>query len=220
MRRTSIKTAPIRRDWVQRVPIRTALIVLAAPLLLPAGACSWGSGPSRDPGERVQAQTRDRVRAAELFSEGSRLHERGDTDEALEKYRASIEADDTFFAAWNNLGQLLMARRNYADAVAAFRVAGDLQPSDPRPEYNIGLAYQTIGWGEESYDHFERALERDPNYLPALRGVVRSAEMIGMGTPTVLGHIRNARLRESDERWREYFDRQHFRVQKLIEEQG
>jgi len=197
----------------------TAWMALCVLTLLSAGGCSWGSG-----GASVQSEapepSRNRARAMELFNEASRLHEKGDADAALEKYRASIEADDTFSAAWNNLGQILMSRRNYADAVAAFRVAGDLQPSDPRPEYNIGLAYQTIGWGEESYEHFERALERDANYLPALRGVVRSAEMIGRGTPRVLEHIRNARLRETDERWRDYFDRQHFRVQKLIEEQG
>lgn len=193
-----------------------AAAVMVSPFAL-LTACS-GSGPSRAAAGESGPSSRER--AITLFRDASALHERGKLDDALLKYRASIEADNTYFAAWNNMGQLLMDRRNYADAVSAFRVASDLEPSDPRPEYNIGLAYQTIGWGEESYNHFQIALERDENYLPALRGVVRSAEMIGLGNPEVLGYIRQGRLKESNDQWRSYFERQHFRVEKLIEEQG
>ena len=197
---------------------RYTAIALTITILL--SGCSGSSGPPRGEDAAVAQPSRDRAKALEAFNRASRLQRDDKLDEALEAYRDSIEADDSFFAAWNNMGQLLMARRNYADAVAAFRVAGDLQPSDPRPEYNIGLAYQTIGWAEESYQHFERALERDQNYLPALRGVVRSAEMLGKGTPRVLEYIRSARLRETNEDWRDYFDRQHFRVKELIDQRG
>ena len=100
----------------------------------------------------------------------------------------------------------------------AAKIAADLQMDDPRPDYNIGLAYQTIGWGDESYEHFQRSLDRDSNYLPSLRGIVRSAEMMGIGNQQVIEHIRNGQLRETNDQWREYFDRQRFRVEKLIEE--
>ncbi|MFK7759205.1 MAG: tetratricopeptide repeat protein [Phycisphaerales bacterium] len=161
---------------------------------------------------------RARAMALELFREASQLHEDGKNEQALAKYRESIETDNTIFAAWNNMGQLLMQQKNYADAVAAFKVASDLQQTDPRPDYNIGLAYQTIGWGEESLTHFQISLDRDSNYLPSIRGVVRSAEMLGKGDQQILEFIRNGQLRETNQQWREYFDRQRFRVEKLIDE--
>lgn len=161
---------------------------------------------------------RSRAKAIELFREASQLHEDEEFDKALIKYRESIEQDNTLFAAWNNMGQLMMQQKNYADAVAAYKIASDLQINDPRPDYNIGLAYQTIGWGKESYTHFQRSLDRDANYLPALRGAVRSAEMLGVGDQRVLDFIQNGQLRETNDQWREYFDRQRFRVEKLIAE--
>tara|TARA_R110002096_G_scaffold173781_2_gene347991 strand:- start:152695 stop:153348 length:654 start_codon:yes stop_codon:yes gene_type:complete len=172
--------------------------------------------PAKDPVEAYNQ--RSRAKALELFREASKLHEAGEEAKALTKYRESIDADNTLFAAWNNMGQLLMQQQNYADAVAAYKIASDLQTTDPRPDYNIGLAYQTIGWADESYEHFQRSIDRDPNYLPSLRGAVRSAEMLGIGDQQVLEYIRNGQLRETVTEWRTYFDRQRFRVEKLIDE--
>ncbi len=201
--------------------IRSALLLASATMLI--GGCgstpkTW-SETAKPAGDPVDAyKQRSRAEALDLFRQASVLHQEGEFDKALKKYHESIEKDNTIFAAWNNMGQLLMEQKNYADAVAAYKIASDLQLNDPRPDYNIGLAYQKIGWGEESFTHFERSLERDPNYLPSLRGIVRTAEMIGVGDQTVLQHIRNGQLRENDAQWREYFDRQRFRVEKVIDE--
>lgn len=201
--------------------IRTTLLIVCLSGSL-AGCSSTSqsrSGASSTAGDPVEAYNqRSRVEALELFRQASQLHQDGEYDKALQRYRESIDKDNTIFATWNNMGELLMQQKNYADAVAAYKVASDLQITDPRPDYNIGLAYQTIGWGDESYTHFQRSLDRDENYLPALRGVVRSAEMIGAGDQRILDFIRNGQLRETNDQWREYFDRQRFRVEKLIEE--
>ena len=206
------------------VPIKSIRNLLFIACATAAISGCGGSGQSRDgastaAGDPVNAyKQRSRAEALDLFRQASQLHQDGQYDKALQRYRESIDKDNTIFATWNNMGQLLMQQKNYADAVAAYKVASDLQISDPRPDYNIGLAYQTIGWGEESYTHFQRSLDRDANYLPALRGAVRSAEMLGAGDQRVLDYIRNGQLRETNEQWREYFDRQRFRVEKLIDE--
>ena len=192
---------------------------LSIACLLTLAGCGSSGDQSREPAPTIE-RTNDRALAIQRFNDASRAHERGDHEKALELYKSSINADNTFFAAWNNMGQLMMDQKNYADAVSAFKVASDLQPSDPRPEYNIGLAYQTIGWGDESFNHFELALERDAKYLPALRGIVRSAEMLGRGDQVVREYIRSAMLRESDPQWRAYFERQRFRVEKTMEDEG
>lgn len=199
-----------------------ALASSGAVLLASLGAAGCSSSNSRDRSAQQDLSQvgtqRSRAKAIELFRQASQLHEEEEYDKALIKYRESIEQDNTLFAAWNNMGQLMMQQKNYADAVAAYKIASDLQINDPRPDYNIGLAYQTIGWGKESYTHFQRSLDRDANYLPALRGAVRSAEMLGVGDQRVLDFIQNGQLRETDDQWREYFDRQRFRVEKLIAE--
>lgn len=202
-----------------------ALATVSATLLVSLGAVGCSSSSSRDRSANEdntyaeqEGVQRSRAKALEYFRQASQLHEDQEYDKALIKYRESIEQDNTLFAAWNNMGQLLMQQKNYADAVAAYKIASDLQLNDPRPDYNIGLAYQTIGWGKESLIHFERSLERDSNYLPSIRGAVRSAEMLGVGDQQVLEYIQNGQLRETDDQWREYFDRQKFRVEKLIEE--
>ncbi len=204
-----------------------ATLTLAAFTLLGAPAmtgCSspdrtWDTNTTKAASDPVDAyKQRSRTEAITLFNQASQHHENGDFEKALVKYRESIQRDNTIFAAWNNMGQLLMQEKNYADAVSAYKIASDLQLTDPRPDYNIGLAYQIIGWGDESFIHFDRSLDRDPNYLPSLRGIVRSAEMLGTGDQRILEFIRSGQLRENDDQWREYFDRQRFRVEKLIEE--
>ncbi len=205
---------------------RTALKPLAAGalLLLPLGpggagcaASPRGRAPVGEIDPALATAQRRRQEALDHYQKATRLAQDDQSDQALSEYRRALELDDQLYAAWNNMGQLLMARGNYADAVGAYQIAAGIEPTDPRPEYNIGLAYQQVGWAQDAYDHFERSLTRDPNYLPALRGLVRSAEMQGRGDEELLNLIKQAQLRETDEKWREYFRTQFFRVQALIE---
>jgi len=159
---------------------------------------------------------RRKQEALQHYSTASQFHLDEQYEEALAEYRKALELDDKLYAAWNNMGQLLMAQGNYADAVSAYQIASGIETTDPRPEYNIGLAYQKVGWAEDSFTHFENSLARDANYIPALRGVVRSAEMLGTGDSKILGYIKNAQLRETDEKWREYFSTQKYRVEAYI----
>ena len=114
------------------------------------------------------------------------------------------------------MGQLLMEREDYPNAVAAYQIASTLEPTDPRPEYNIGIVYQLLGWGQDSHEHFKLAIDRDPNYLPALHGIIRSSDMLGLGDESILAYIKNAQLRETDEQWKSYLSSQYYRVQALI----
>lgn len=189
--------------------------LLAAPLgcsstTARSGAKNGNSDPVAAYSARRQAEALAHIRKAES------LEAQGKDDEAILEYRAALETKNDMFAAWNNLGHLLMKKENYADAVSAFQVASRLQPGDPRPEYNIGLAYQRVGWAQDSFLHFELALDRDPVYLPALRGVVRSAEMLGQADQQVLDFIRSAQLRETEEQWKTYFQRQRVRVESQL----
>lgn len=200
--------------------MRTVLLLIAGVGLAGAGACS--SSPRLDDrsgvdtAEAMNQIAKRRAEAVRLAQEAERL-EATDRPRAIETYKQALALDDTLHNAWNNLGLLLMEDGNYADAVAAFQVAADLMPVDPRPPYNIGLAYQRNGWGEEAYRYFSMALERDPSHLPSMRGYVRAVEMTGRADERTMQIIRSAVMRETDEEWKTYFQRQRYRVEAMMD---
>lgn len=115
---------------------------------LTLSACS-SSSPKRDRSSNLeeidpsmQVLRQNRAKAREHYATATKLYKEGKHDEALEEYRNALELDDQLYAAWNNMGQLLMEQNNYADAVSAFQIAARIEPTDPRPLYNTGLAYQ------------------------------------------------------------------------------
>ncbi len=200
------------------------LLALGAMTALPMHGCSSPSPrtdgtPVSEINPAIAYSQRQRARALEHYSAASALHADGKPDEALSEYRKALELDDKLYGAWNNMGQLLMSQGNFADAVSAYKIASGIEPSDPRPEYNIGLVYQKVGWAQDSFEHFQNALSRDPHYIPALRGAIRSAEMLGKGDPQILSYIRNAQLRETDEQWIAYLSTQYYRVEAYIANQ-
>ena len=204
--------------------LRPTSLLCGLALVINAGSvgCSSSGSPRSDTNiseidPAIANLQRQRAQAIEHYTIASQLNLDEKYDEALIEYRRALELDDQLYAAWNNMGQLLLSQGNYADAVSAYQIASGLEPTDPRPEYNIGHAYQKVGWAQDAYNHFELALDRDPNYMPALHGIIRSAEMLGLGDAPIMGYIRNAQLRETDDQWRAYLSTQYYRVQAILD---
>lgn len=202
-------------------PLTLVVMLISFAAVMPACTSSPARDRSGQAGEIDPAlaySRRQREQAREHYAAALEFSAKGKTEEALAEYRSALELDDQLYAAWNNMGQLLMDKGNYADAVAAFQIAAGIEPTDPRPLYNTGLAYQRVGWASDAYTSYERALTRDPNYLPAMRGLARSAEMMGSSSTRLLQVIKEAQLQERDEQWRNYFRAQYDRVQTLLDE--
>lgn len=190
-------------------------IALSAGLVSTLGSgmltgCATGPNPVPQGAEAVQQRKAEALR---LMAEGERRADRGKIDDAIESYQQAVSLDRSLGAAWNNLGELLLRKEQYADAVNAFIAAADADPADPRPLYNAALAYQRIGWAADAYEHYTQALTRDGNFLPALRGAVRSGEMLSKADPQLAEQVRRAQLLETDAQWRSYLERQRFRVE-------
>ncbi len=201
-----------------------ALIGLfSLPIVMPIAGCS--SSSKRSTADKMMDEInpaiayaqRQKAEAIEHYNIASELHAEGKNIEAIAEYRKSLELNQKFYPSWNNMGQLLMSEGNFNDAVSAFRIASGLELEDPRPEYNIGLVYQKLGWEEDAFEHFQTALEREPHFIPALRGIIKSANALGLGNEQIMEYIRTAQLHDSDEAWRDYFRKQHYRVQALMD---
>jgi tetratricopeptide (TPR) repeat protein len=202
---------------------RLVLVFGAGCALASAGALT---GCNRNSGSRDIVLTGVRP-AGERLAEAQSLAQRAQArvkreryDEAIELYRDALRAYDDFPAAWNNLGVLLMEQERYLEAADAFASASERAPSDPRPTFNLGLTWERASYLDEALDHYRRALDRDPRYLPAIRGAIRAEQALGVTNDASADRVRTALLIERDPVWRAYFEQQRIRVEAEMRRKG
>ena len=162
-----------------------------------------------------------RAEAIDLTARGERAQEAGDLEAAMEYYeQATRLSADAPAAAWNNLGMIHMQRGEYVDAVAYLRTASELAPLDPQPMYNLGLTFHQAGWDRQALESFIAALEREPNYLEAIRGAVTAAMRLRLTDEDALERLEHALLVETDPRWRAIFQRERLSMETRLEALG
>lgn len=202
---------------------RTATVLLAtllaAPLAVaPATGCkSTKPAPTLENTMALVAQRRSE--AIRVNDQAYKAQQSGNLTRAEELYRQALSLDGSISSAWNNLGEILLSQGYYQDAVQAFGEAAALSPADPRPEYNIAVAYQKSGWAQDALTHYANALGRDENYRPAIRGGIKAAAELGTASRDIHGWIRKGLLNETDENWRQFFEDQRFRVEASLDDE-
>jgi tetratricopeptide (TPR) repeat protein len=137
----------------------------------------------------------------------------GHDDEAIALYRESLQHSRSLPVASNNLGLLLMKRKESMEAAAMFLQAADASPSDPRPYYNVGVVYDSEGWSEKALDYYLRSLDRDPQYLDSLRGAGKCVVLLQRADQAALDRVHTALLLEKDTKWRMFFEREQVRIE-------
>ncbi len=153
------------------------------------------------------ASQADVARAKDRTAEADKLSVR-----AITQYREALSYSTDMPEVWNNLGIQLMHIKDYLAASEAFSLAMQMSPTDPRPCENLGVVYDRTGWAEESLKYFDLALDRSPNYLPALRGAIKAAHLLGEADQKRLDQVRRALMIESDPEIREFFEREQLRI--------
>ena len=124
-----------------------------------------------------------------LFALAQLLAADGDHAGAAKTFRTFVALEPEAFKAWSKLGDSLMARREFAEAVEAYR-----EVVKRRPEFtayrNLGDALLQLGEVEEAVAAFESALDRE---APELDPRAPKAPNLWAGTVEKL-----ARLPERD----------------------
>lgn len=156
----------------------------------------------------------DAARAKDRLGEADKL-----SRQAVDQYRAALALSQEMPEAWNNLGIQLMQLQDYLGAAEAFTVAMQQSPTDPRPCENLGIVYDRTGWSEESLKYFDMALDRSPNYLPALRGASKAAHLLGEASDRRLSQVRRALMIETDPAMREFFEREQLRISGRLDQE-
>ena len=179
--------------------------------------CSTGdsrrteAGPQRD-------LAKDRAEAIRLFNRAKGAQDDRKWARAEELYKQGLALDDDISGAWNNYGVVLLEQQRYMDAVPVFGKAADLSPKDPTPYENLGLLYHRAGYAQEALESYAKSLERDPNWLPSLRGAVVCAKQLNRSDEESFDRAKRALLIERDEQWRRVFRTQMIRIENDLKE--
>lgn len=155
----------------------------------------------------------DAVRISEAHAVAYEASRISDPTKAAIRYTDALNRYDDFPAAWNNLGVALMEKGEYLDAESAFARAAEQSRTDPRPLFNRGLLWMKRHYPADARVHFNGALERDPYYLPALRGSIECDVVLRETSPQTLDHIRRALALEKDPRWIDRLESQRIKIQ-------
>lgn len=199
---------------VPRLRRGAALLPLVGALVLACAGCAQtpGAAGQLTPNERF-AEARD------LSLRAQKAQKAGKTDQAIDLYRRALDLQPNMRGVWNNLGNLLIEKQAYLDAVEALKREADLSPDDPRPYSNLGLAYYRAGWAEESLRYHQLALERDPYCADSLRGVAQAAQRINRADDKIAEILRRGLMVERDPQWRSVFETERLRVEGQMREQ-
>lgn len=196
-------------------PRSLAAVLLTAALA--AAGCQPGGLRSQETFS-PQAEEARLKEAADLAYQAKLKADKGKIDEAIDLNRRALELDPDHVGALNNQGALLMARENYRDAMAAFERAADLLPRDPRPYENLALCWYQMGYDENALVYYRKSLERDPNWLPSLRGNVACLQRLNRADEQAPEQIRRALMIETDPTWRSVFERARIRVDSYLKQ--
>ncbi len=79
--------------------------------------------------------------------------------------------------AHRNLGEALTTQGRWEEALAAFHIAEELAPEDPREHSNIGAALIMLDRLDEAEEPLRRALELDPRSVHALQNLAAAQVM-------------------------------------------
>ena len=97
-------------------------------------------------------------------------------DLAEKHFLKALDIKPDYAAAKNNLGTVYLAKRDWHAAIKTFKsLEGSLLYATPHyPLSNLGLAYYKLGEYDEAEMYYQRALDIEPNFPIALRGLGRT----------------------------------------------
>jgi tetratricopeptide (TPR) repeat protein len=112
----------------------------------------------------VAGQASDEVtpEVQQLYAQAKGAQQRGDSAEAIEKYRAMIKLAPHLAAAYNNLGMLYFNTHDYAHAAEVLKRGLELHPDMPTASAMLGMSYFQLGADEKAEPLLRAALKANP----------------------------------------------------------
>lgn len=105
-----------------------------------------------------------------LYQWAKVLQKQGKYDEAIEKYRATIQLNPLFVCAYYNWANILEEKEEYDEAIQKYKQALVLAPNNSEIMVGLGLALEAKGDLEEANINFRNAIIFNPNLPEAYFG--------------------------------------------------
>jgi tetratricopeptide (TPR) repeat protein len=99
----------------------------------------------------------------QLYAEAKSAQQQGDSNAAIEKYRAMIRLAPHLAAAYNNLGMLCFNQHDYAQAAQVLERGLRLNPEMPTASALLGLSYYELGENQKAEPLLQRAVRTNPS---------------------------------------------------------
>ena len=104
-----------------------------------------------------------RFLAYHYYNLGNAAKDAGHFDEAIARYRRSLELDPGSSLTHNNLGMAIQNSGHVDEAIAEYIRAVQLQPGNANARNNLGVALAAIGRADEAVQQLTESVRLDPN---------------------------------------------------------
>src|SRR6516162_3036203 len=104
-------------------------------------------------------------------SVGDVLARQGRLDEAIVHLRQAVDLRPDYPDAHHNLGTALFQKGDLDGAIAEWRTTLSIHPYDAGAHTSLGNALVQKGWLREAADHYEKALQSDPDAILPLNNL-------------------------------------------------
>jgi tetratricopeptide (TPR) repeat protein len=148
-------------------PAPASIPSVVAPVAPPAAAPAQPAIPRYRYRSPAVPKSGDRDEAERQMAEGLSLQENYKLKEAVERYRAAIQADPSCFDACYNLGVASFALGDMPQTLDAYEVALAIDPSSMKARFNLAIALERAGYPRDAANELERLLDANPGQTRA-----------------------------------------------------
>jgi protein O-GlcNAc transferase len=106
-------------------------------------------------------------KAIKCYEQGLNFYQKGKLVDAEKAYKKAIKINPDFAEAYNNLGNILVDKKQYAQAVQSYKKSLRKFPDNPMLLNNIGNALQFLGENDDAIRWLKEAIDKDPSYADA-----------------------------------------------------
>lgn len=124
----------------------------------------------------TEASAKDPENADILFKLGYILQQLGSDDEALERYKESLELDKENEFAHNAIASLYRKNSEYASAKLHLHASIEIDGENPVTYYNFGNLLVDMQKNSEAIEMYKKALELNPDFSEAKKELQKLQE--------------------------------------------
>lgn len=150
------------------------------------------------------------------YARGSIFLSMGRLDEAELAFREVLDLDPGVRGAWLNLGNIAFRRNQFEAAVDAYKREARRHPG-ARPHHAIGAAYWELANADSARSFFERAIDIDDAYAPALYSMALLQDAEGDAESALALAERASQLAPNDQRTRALVGRLQLKLGRISE---